>query len=260
MVRPAGVLQVVPRVQRRRRTSPIVILRPLISSPAAASSSSHHTTPIPQACREELAREPRTLVVCSSYHIGKERAFFGVAEALGCRVFVTPRKARTLRLLQLPPRWLALLTDDPRAAGLHVVTGGGALRPESLLQRYGLPLPRPGGGGAEEDPMTAGDDDGGDGDADGGGDGGGSGGVAGGSGGGGGGGGDGGGGGGGSGASVDEAEAAEDRAAAAAVAGEWKAVLALRPTGARLRRLFFFTRQGFHLQNGLCLSLQHMRP
>ena len=62
----------------------------------------------------------------------------------------------------------------------------------ALVQRYGLPLPRPGGGGAEEDPLTAGDDDGGDGDADGGGDGGGSGGVAGGSGGGG----DGGGGGG----------------------------------------------------------------
>jgi len=40
----------------------------------------------PQACREELAREPSTLFVSSAYHIGKEKAIFSTAEALGIKV------------------------------------------------------------------------------------------------------------------------------------------------------------------------------
>jgi hypothetical protein len=46
---------------------------------------------------------------------------------------------RTLRLLQLPASWMALLTSDPLEAGLHVL--GGGLRPERLLRRYGLVVP-----------------------------------------------------------------------------------------------------------------------
>jgi hypothetical protein len=39
-----------------------------------------------QACRDELAREPATLFVSSAYHIGKEKAIFATAEALGLKV------------------------------------------------------------------------------------------------------------------------------------------------------------------------------
>lgn len=55
-------------------------------------------------------------------------------------MWCTRAKARTLALLQLPAKWMALLTDDPLEAGVHVLPGGG-LRPDRLLQRYGLPLP-----------------------------------------------------------------------------------------------------------------------
>lgn len=111
-------------------------------------------------------------------------------------MWVTPRKARTLRLLRLPPEWLALLTRDPAAAGLHVISGSG-MRPELLLQRYGLPVPAAGGGGGGE--HEEGDD--------------------------------GGGGGGGGGGGDDEAEAEEECAAAAAGGGRWRAVVGFRPTG-----------------------------
>ena len=36
--------------------------------------------------REALCEEPATLLVVSSYHIGKERAYLGAAAALGLQV------------------------------------------------------------------------------------------------------------------------------------------------------------------------------
>jgi DNA cross-link repair 1A protein len=38
--------------------------------------------------REALQEEPETLLVVSSYHIGKERAYLGAAAALGLQVCV----------------------------------------------------------------------------------------------------------------------------------------------------------------------------
>jgi DNA cross-link repair 1A protein len=39
-----------------------------------------------QVMRAELAEEASCLFVVGSYHIGKERAYLGAAQALGCKV------------------------------------------------------------------------------------------------------------------------------------------------------------------------------
>jgi len=85
------------------------------------------------AMREALALEPRTLFLMAAYHIGKEKAFLGAAQQLGCKVWVTPAKRRVLELLELPPSSMALLADTPLEAQIHVVNWG--MRPESL-SRY----------------------------------------------------------------------------------------------------------------------------
>uniref|UniRef100_A0A383V4K8 Metallo-beta-lactamase domain-containing protein n=1 Tax=Tetradesmus obliquus TaxID=3088 RepID=A0A383V4K8_TETOB len=73
-----------------------------------------------EVMRSELAEEPACLFVVGSYHIGKERAYLGAAQALGCKVYADAAKRRLLQLLDLPQEQLALLTDDPSAARLHV--------------------------------------------------------------------------------------------------------------------------------------------
>jgi DNA cross-link repair 1A protein len=84
----------------------------------------------------EAAAQPHTLFVCTSYHIGKERAYLGAAHALGWRVWVPPAKRRVLNLLGLPSTWMALLTDAPEAARIHVLPGGGeALHEQALADR-----------------------------------------------------------------------------------------------------------------------------
>jgi DNA cross-link repair 1A protein len=85
--------------------------------------------------RAEAAAHPDTLFLCAAYHIGKERAYFGAAAALGWRVWAPPAKRATLRRLALPPAWAALLEDDPARAELHVGGGGAALRPAALAAR-----------------------------------------------------------------------------------------------------------------------------
>ncbi|KAG2493449.1 hypothetical protein HYH03_008267 [Edaphochlamys debaryana] len=90
-----------------------------------------------EAMRSALAEEPRTLFLVGAYHIGKERAFLGAAQALGTQVYCSASKRAVLRLLGLPPEHVALLTDDPLRAGVHVAPMG--LRPEDLhayLGRY----------------------------------------------------------------------------------------------------------------------------
>lgn len=52
------------------------------------------------------------LFACNAYHIGKERCYFKGALACGYRVWVSPRRRKTLSRLGLPKEWLALLTDN----------------------------------------------------------------------------------------------------------------------------------------------------
>lgn len=44
--------------------------------------------------REAHAAERKTLFVVGSYHIGKERAFFGAARALGFKIWCHPAKKK----------------------------------------------------------------------------------------------------------------------------------------------------------------------
>ena len=50
--------------------------------------------------------------VCNAYHIGKERCYFKGTLACGFKVWASPSRVQTLRRLDLPSEWLALLTSD----------------------------------------------------------------------------------------------------------------------------------------------------
>lgn len=56
----------------------------------------------------------------------QERAYLGAAHQLGWRVHCAPAKRRLLRLLGLPPEWLALLTDAPEEAQASGVAASAA--------------------------------------------------------------------------------------------------------------------------------------
>lgn len=88
-----------------------------------------------EAMQNEEKAHPETLFVCSSYHIGKERAYFGAATALGWKIWVPPTKQRVLSLLSLPQEWMDLLTDSEDAARIHVLGGGEQLHEQSLADR-----------------------------------------------------------------------------------------------------------------------------
>eukprot|EP00775_Hariotina_reticulata_P012755 gene12755-12884_t len=76
-----------------------------------------------QVMREALVEEPSSLFVVGSYHIGKERAYLGAAQALGIQVYAPASKRRVLELLDLPSQQLQLLTAD-KGAQLHVGSMG----------------------------------------------------------------------------------------------------------------------------------------
>ena len=68
-----------------------------------------------------LKENPRTLIVCGTYSIGKERVFRAIAGALDCKVAVSANKMKLLKCLcdeDLNSR----LTMDFKSAGLHILT------------------------------------------------------------------------------------------------------------------------------------------
>lgn len=68
----------------------------------------------------------------STYHIGKERAVFALAEALNTRVYAPLSKQRVLRLLQLSDDWLNMLTTNKQSSLVHIGLPG--MRVEHLEQ------------------------------------------------------------------------------------------------------------------------------
>ncbi|KAG2174297.1 hypothetical protein INT43_004320 [Umbelopsis isabellina] len=62
----------------------------------------------------------QTLVVVGTYSIGKEKIFLEIAKQLNSKIFVTAAKRRIL-LCQENKELEAMLTDNPRKAGVHVV-------------------------------------------------------------------------------------------------------------------------------------------
>eukprot|EP00878_Enallax_costatus_P007518 GHUV01007874.1.p1 GENE.GHUV01007874.1~~GHUV01007874.1.p1 ORF type:complete len:518 (+),score=175.46 GHUV01007874.1:1203-2756(+) len=73
-----------------------------------------------QVMQRTLHEEPATLFVVGSYHIGKERAYLGAAQALGIKVYAAAAKRHLLHLLDMPAEQLKLLTADASSAGIHV--------------------------------------------------------------------------------------------------------------------------------------------
>lgn len=78
--------------------------------------------------------QKKTLFVFQSYHIGKERAYFGVAERCNLNVYANPNKKKVLNLLDLPDSWMKLLVDDPDKAQIHIGTMKHQRYPESLQE------------------------------------------------------------------------------------------------------------------------------
>eukprot|EP00892_Ulva_mutabilis_P010311 jgi/Ulvmu1/7652/UM038_0081.1 len=76
------------------------------------------------------ADDPGTAFIFNAYHIGKERCYFQVALECGLSVWVSARRLRTLKRLQLSPKWMNLITSEKCKAGVIVSDQG--VRPEQL--------------------------------------------------------------------------------------------------------------------------------
>ena len=81
--------------------------------------------------RQQMLAEPKTYFAFHSYHIGKERAFFGAAEFLNMAIYVTDKKWAVLDLLDLPERWTKLMVRDPTAARIRV---GGRVNEDEVYE------------------------------------------------------------------------------------------------------------------------------
>jgi hypothetical protein len=88
-----------------------------------------------------LAAYADTVFAFNTYHIGKERCYFQVACTLGMLVWVTARRLRTLKLLDLPEEWLRCITKDKSAADVIVSDSGvGPPQLSALNQELGKPV------------------------------------------------------------------------------------------------------------------------
>eukprot|EP00039_Didymoeca_costata_P012833 m.186748 g.186748 ORF g.186748 m.186748 type:complete len:736 (-) comp15596_c0_seq2:93-2300(-) len=70
-------------------------------------------------CREFVTENKHYIIAVGTYSIGKEKVFEAIAESLGYKAYVTPRKLKMLKLVA--PDLLPLLTLDPTSTPLHVV-------------------------------------------------------------------------------------------------------------------------------------------
>ncbi|KAG7492510.1 hypothetical protein MATL_G00014780 [Megalops atlanticus] len=69
---------------------------------------------------ECVALNPRTLVVCGTYAVGKEKVFLALAEVLGCRISMSRDKFNTMCCLE-SDRIRQLITTDWNAAQIHLL-------------------------------------------------------------------------------------------------------------------------------------------
>ncbi|QDZ20400.1 DNA cross-link repair protein [Chloropicon primus] len=76
---------------------------------------------IANVVKAEVASNPKALVLVGSYTIGKEGVFFGIAEALGTKVYIGAKKRRVMECLDLEPRLEALVTPNDTETNIHAV-------------------------------------------------------------------------------------------------------------------------------------------
>ncbi|XP_063818626.1 DNA cross-link repair 1A protein [Pseudophryne corroboree] len=72
------------------------------------------------AAFETMTLYPRTLVVCGTYSIGKERVFLAIADVLGCKVCMSQDKYKTMQCLE-SAEISSLVTTDWHSTALHVL-------------------------------------------------------------------------------------------------------------------------------------------
>ncbi|XP_040292283.1 DNA cross-link repair 1A protein [Bufo bufo] len=72
------------------------------------------------AAFEMMTLHPRTLVVCGTYSVGKERVFLAIADVLGCKVCMSQDKYKTMQCLE-SDEIRALVTTDWHSTALHVL-------------------------------------------------------------------------------------------------------------------------------------------
>lgn len=69
---------------------------------------------------EMVALNPRTLVVCGTYSVGKEKVFLAVADVLGCKVCMSQDKYKTMQCLE-SKAIASQITTDWNSTSLHVL-------------------------------------------------------------------------------------------------------------------------------------------
>ncbi|XP_072281160.1 DNA cross-link repair 1A protein [Pyxicephalus adspersus] len=69
---------------------------------------------------EMVTLYPRTLVVCGTYSVGKEKVFLAIAEVLGCKVCMSIDKHKTMQCLE-SDEIRAIVTTDWHSTALHVL-------------------------------------------------------------------------------------------------------------------------------------------
>ncbi|KAG8549766.1 hypothetical protein GDO81_019792 [Engystomops pustulosus] len=72
------------------------------------------------AAFEMVTLYPRTLVVCGTYSVGKEKVFLAIADVLGCKVCMSQDKYKTMQCLE-SDEIRALVTTDWDSTALHVL-------------------------------------------------------------------------------------------------------------------------------------------
>lgn len=72
------------------------------------------------AAFEAVTLNPRALIVCGTYCIGKEKVFLAIADVLGSKVGMSPEKYKTLQCLNIP-EVNSLITTDMCSSLVHLL-------------------------------------------------------------------------------------------------------------------------------------------
>ncbi|XP_055332654.1 DNA cross-link repair 1A protein-like [Paramacrobiotus metropolitanus] len=73
-----------------------------------------------ELAQQYVKRNPKTLIICGTYSVGKEKIFMRIAECLGCKVAVMNYKLQLLKCFEWE-NLNAMLTNDWQSAQVHVL-------------------------------------------------------------------------------------------------------------------------------------------